>query len=628
MNCASCGTTNPPGAQFCSNPGCGAYLSWSAGPQPGEPRQPGEQPTERPRPETRQPQTSFIPQSSGQAGMRLELDMAEAAVEPGGQARVRVTVYNTGTRVERFALAVTGTAARWATADPAELTVYPGAAATSTVTFAPPRGPGGPAGVWDFAVQAASEVSGGLRQSAPGTLSVARFHALTAALSPVAARGGSRTRQVLVLDNQGNAPEDVWLSATDPENELRIALPASARLAPGKTEVAVQVGATPATFGLPKRVPFTITVTPSGERPLTVEGTRIVAPRFGRWPLIVAPLVAAALVGGALALTRSTGDPAAPAGAAGEAAPGGSESEPAKATGKDASPSARAGGTKATPKPSPKKPPPPPSYYAGKGELSGGAADVPVTSLASDAKIFLTPDLTAITMSGTTVTDSRPRTGGNFPAAALRVAGREKKSFRVEAMSDAPPDGLRFSYLVLTRSQGTVGGLPYQAGSSRIGTGQQRVRVPGVETATPDSVIILTVRDGGQAVRIDAKEDGGFIASTLDALPAAAEVSFDYLVVDPDGKGTGRRKAAAGLDRTEPGNVGTAAPRLEDDLIGERSAVLLTPDATSYRDDAGLYATALADVCVLSQGDGFAEVEPFYSQRPFVKIPYDWLVVT
>ncbi|GII46873.1 hypothetical protein Psi02_32970 [Planotetraspora silvatica] len=570
----------------------------------------------------------------------MELDVTDLAAEPGTGAHARATVHNTGTRVERFALTVTGTAARWAAVDPGELTVYPGDAATATVTFTPPRSPAGPAGTWDFVVAAASMVSGGLRDDVPGRLTIGRFHALKAVLSPAASRGGVRTRHSLMLENQGNAPEDLRLGATDAENELRIGLPAQVRLDPGRATVPVEVGAAPATFGMPKRVPFTVVVTPAGEPPVTVEGTRIVTPRFGRWPLIVAPVLVVALVAGVLALTRSSTGPPATAGAGSTAAADGgdggsdttaTEKATEEGTKKAENSAAPGGGAKPTPKATVKKtqkPVTPPAYVAGKGELTGGVAEVAVRNLASGTRIFLTPDLTAITMAGTTIGDDRPRTGGNFPAAALRVTGREKSSFQVGPVTGDSPDGLRFSYLVVDRQRGTLGGLPYEAGSARIGTGQQRVQVSGIETATPDSVIILTVREGGQAVRIDDKEQGGFIASTLDASAATAEVAFDYLVVDPAGDGKGQAKAAAGLARTVPGNVGVAAPRLEHDVIGPRSAVLLTPDATSYRDDAGLYASALTDVCVLSQGDGFAEVEPFYTRRPFVKIPYDWLVVT
>lgn len=39
MICESCGTENPPGARFCGNPHCQAYLAWSAL-EAGSPAQP------------------------------------------------------------------------------------------------------------------------------------------------------------------------------------------------------------------------------------------------------------------------------------------------------------------------------------------------------------------------------------------------------------------------------------------------------------------------------------------------------------------------------------------------------------------------------------------------------------
>ncbi|MBO3746858.1 zinc ribbon domain-containing protein [Streptosporangiaceae bacterium NEAU-GS5] len=598
MNCPSCGTANPVGTQFCQN--CGAYLTWE-------------------HEQEQQPQTFIRPQAQQQAGMRMELDTAEVSADPGGNARAQVTVFNTGTRVEQFRVSITGTAARWATVTPSEMTVYPGNSAAATVTFAPPRSPAGPAGTWDFAVEAASTVSG-LHEARPGRLTIGRFQALSAALVPPATRGGERTQHVLALENQGNAAEDVWLTAADSEGELRIGLPAQVRLRPGKTEVPVDVAATPATFGLPKRVTFQVVVTPGGERPITVDGTRVVVPRFGRWPLIVAPVAVAALVAIAMvALSRSGGDAAAPPAAAGQ----GEQSAGATPSAKG-KPSKKPG-AKNTPKSTPKRPQP--VYFSGKTALRGGAAEVSVPSLPQDAHIFLTPDLTAISGAGVQVADG-VHTGSGFPAAALRVTARADASFRVEPISGTPPEDLRFSWLVVDKPSGSIGALPFQAGTGRIPGGEKRVDVSGVQGVGPQSVIILTVGGGSQDVRVDRKADGVFTVATADGVPAASDVEFDYLVVDPSGGGDGPDKAAAGFGETTNGQVGVDGPRLENGLISATAAVLLTTDSTAFQDDPGSADAAFAGVCVVNQGSGFATVEPFFVQRPNVKTPYDWLVVT
>jgi hypothetical protein len=369
----------------------------------------------------------------------------------------------------------------------------------------------------------------------------------------------------------------------------------------------VDVAATPATFGLPKRVAFQVAVTPAGERPITVDGTRIVVPRFGRWPLVVAPVAAAALVAViGIALSRSGGD------------------DKTHAAGGGNSPAAPPSVVKGTPTPKKK---PEPLYFSGKAVLRGGAAEVSVPRLPQGARIFLTPDLTAITGAGTTVGDG-VRTGGGFPAAALRVTGRGDASFRVEPISGTPPEDLRFSWLVVAKPSGTIGALPYKAGSARIPGGERRVDVPDIEGAGSQSVIILTVEGGAQAVRVDRKADGGFTAATVDSVPAASDVEFDYLVVDPSGGGDGPDKAAAGFGETTNGQVGVDPPRLENGLINSSAAVLLTTDSSGFQDDPGLADAEFASVCVLNQGSGFATVEPFFVQRPNVKTPYDWLVVT
>ena len=66
------------------------------------------------------------------------------SAQPGGQARVTVTVTNPGTVVEGYRLQVLGPTAPWAEVVPPEVSVYPQQDVTAAVVFSPPTGTSAP----------------------------------------------------------------------------------------------------------------------------------------------------------------------------------------------------------------------------------------------------------------------------------------------------------------------------------------------------------------------------------------------------------------------------------------------------------------------------------------------------
>ncbi|MGI5281993.1 PASTA domain-containing protein [Nonomuraea polychroma] len=247
VTCGSCGRDNPEGVTTCQ--WCGtAQVS------------------------ARQPQTSVRPAAEQRRGLRLSLESRELSAEPGTSVTTAVTLHNTGTRVERVRFRVAGPAQPWSEVEPEEVDVYPQSPVRGEVRFSPPRSPTCPSGLWGFAVLAESMVNPGLNKHQTGTVDVAAYHALTARLSPQTSRGLGTTRHTLVLDNQGNSPEEVRLSAADPENALRIELPAQVTANPGQTPVTVLI----TTGGGGAQLPFQITVTPALGTPIEVQGMRIV----------------------------------------------------------------------------------------------------------------------------------------------------------------------------------------------------------------------------------------------------------------------------------------------------------------------------------------------------------------
>ncbi|GAA4587408.1 hypothetical protein GCM10023194_36190 [Planotetraspora phitsanulokensis] len=309
VTCAVCGQVNAEGTQFCVNPACGAYLPWDRTAAHHQPPQEPPPPVPHPPPSESQPRTARHErvEPEHRPGARIELADAALAVDPGQIAETQVTVHNTGNRVERFLVRVSGPAAPWASVDPADITVYPGRPAVCTVRFAPSRQAATSAGTWNFGVLADSQVTPGLQASVVGAVHLGDYRSLTMTLEPGAARGGSRTTQTLLIDNQGNVPERLRLTASDTDGLLRFELPGEATVEPGRSAVPLQVHARQKWFGRPQRVPFHVVATPEEGRPVGADGVRIVRPRLGVLPLVLAGALAAVLAGGvALNLGSST----------------------------------------------------------------------------------------------------------------------------------------------------------------------------------------------------------------------------------------------------------------------------------------------------------------------------------
>jgi hypothetical protein len=78
------------------------------------------------------------------------LDTERTSAQPGGQARVTVTVTNPGTVVEGYRLQVLGPLAPWSKVVPPEVSLYPQQETTAANVISPPRGTGVPNGLQPF----------------------------------------------------------------------------------------------------------------------------------------------------------------------------------------------------------------------------------------------------------------------------------------------------------------------------------------------------------------------------------------------------------------------------------------------------------------------------------------------
>ena len=111
----------------------------------------------------------------------ITLDTERTSAQPGGQARVPVTVTNPGTVVEGYQLIVLGPLAPWAEVVPPEVSVYPQQETTAAVVISPPTGTGVPSGVQPFGVIARSTVHADASAVAEGDIEIGQVFGLQTA---------------------------------------------------------------------------------------------------------------------------------------------------------------------------------------------------------------------------------------------------------------------------------------------------------------------------------------------------------------------------------------------------------------------------------------------------------------
>lgn len=568
ITCPNCGDINPDGTRFCVE--CGEYLAWDRSDRPED---------------VRRPQAAEPPPPEQHAEIAVGLSQRALSVTPGRQVSATVTVRNRGTRVEQVKVLVQGDAAQFASVEPAELVIPPGATAEGTLVLTPPRSSAVPAGTAGFTVLARSLVNEGVSAVADGSCAVSGFDDLSVELSPKTARGRWRTRHKIALISRGNLAHRTRLNATDAANALRFSLPeADVLIDPGRTELPLRVSARPSLTGEPREVPFSVVASMDhGEVSIHAEGTRTILPVFPPWALkaVIAVVSLALLAVVAIVAVNALRE------------------EPKQAA------------------------PPPPTrepYAAGDGTLSGGYASVQAPGLTDDSKIFVTPDLTGAALP--TTETGQPRTRDLRPAGSLGVTGRGDDSFSVQTVDGSGVEGIRFGYLVVKKPRGTIGGLPYEAGSGTIAPGENRLDVPA-ETATGGSVILLTVETTEPldstitGLRVDAKSDGAFRVATLDLAPVPRDISFNWLVIDSGDP------SLAGVNTTTAVAPNGDPVRIRSPLADGSGIVLLTTDATQDE----LSAVAMTGVCVGDQGDGAFTVEWFTDRITYLPTDFDYLIV-
>lgn len=265
IECPQCGFRNPDGAEFCLNPsGCRSFLGYV-----GKKREP-------------------LP-----GGVTVSLSPSSITVAPGAEATCEVRVRNRSSIVDQFMVSIIGKGASWSVAEPAMLSLFPDAEATSTIRFRPPKSWDVPAGRMTFAIRVQSKATPGVETLQDGTLDVLDFTSAAAHLLPRTSHGSTTANYRLVLENLGNAPLRVNLEGSDPDELLTItADPPVIAVQPGKSGI-VQIEVQPRIAlqaGAPQARSFQVRAQPDAGVPLVVDGIMV------QEPIPVPPPVAAPTV--------------------------------------------------------------------------------------------------------------------------------------------------------------------------------------------------------------------------------------------------------------------------------------------------------------------------------------------
>jgi hypothetical protein len=209
-------------------------------------------------------------------GASVTLVTPAVAVEPGQEVTVEVRVRNTGTVVDEFALDVLGDSAGWAAAEPATISLFPGAEGSAKVVFRPPRVASTPSGLVPFGVRAASREDPAGSAVEEGSVAVGGFSDPFAELAPRTSRGSGSGAHDLAIDNRGNVRLNAEVEGTDADRLLKFDIkPPALVIDPGMASFAkVRVSPVKRFWrGQPKTRAFQLYVRPGGGVPITLDGT-------------------------------------------------------------------------------------------------------------------------------------------------------------------------------------------------------------------------------------------------------------------------------------------------------------------------------------------------------------------
>jgi hypothetical protein len=230
-------------------------------------------------------------------GALVTLSAKAVDVQPGAVATCTATVKNTGTVVDQFTIDVLGDPGAWAAAEPATLSLFPGAEGTATIFFRPPRAADTPTGELPFGVRARSQEDPAGSAVEEGVLTVGAFQDTFAELVPRTSRGSRGGTHEIAVDNRGNSRLNATVTAGDQDQLLRFDVePPGLVVDPGTAGFAkIRVKPRQRFWrGQPRTRPFKVAVEGDGTAPMILDGSLLQEAVLPRWlvPALLALLAA------------------------------------------------------------------------------------------------------------------------------------------------------------------------------------------------------------------------------------------------------------------------------------------------------------------------------------------------
>jgi hypothetical protein len=232
-------------------------------------------------------------------GVSVEIDGVTAPVVPGQRATRGVWLRNTGAIVDQFELDIVGDASTWANVEPATVNLLPGEEQRAQIVFDPPRSSRVSQGPVSFALRVMSREDTAGSAVHESVVDVAPYTQMAGELVPRTSTGSRTGRHELALDNLGNKPELVSVSASDQDRLLRFRVfPANPTLLPG-TATFVKIQARPKrrfVSGPNKTIPFEVTATPSAGDSVVLPGALVQTALLPKWFFKAVALAAVAAI--------------------------------------------------------------------------------------------------------------------------------------------------------------------------------------------------------------------------------------------------------------------------------------------------------------------------------------------
>ncbi len=228
-------------------------------------------------------------------------DNAAVEVKPGAQAACTVRVVNTGSVVDGILLDVLGDAGEWASVEPPEVNLLPGASASAKIVFSPPRAAELSPGEVPFGLRAMSREDPDGSRIEEGVVRVGEFSELDVSLVPKSSTGRRSAKYKLIVENRGNRFEKLSVEALDPDVKLAFKSRPGEFEAPPGTATFVRLTASPRkTFfkGPNRSLPFDVTARPEEGTPVKAAGVMLEKQILPEWllPMLGLAVVAAGLL--------------------------------------------------------------------------------------------------------------------------------------------------------------------------------------------------------------------------------------------------------------------------------------------------------------------------------------------